>query len=391
MIHRLVSPSNSSSFFLFGARGTGKTTFITQQFLPKSANDSFLLYDLLDDETEERLRKRPSSLQADVMARLKDSSLGWVFIDEIQKIPRLLDVVHSLIEKTKVKFILSGSSSRKLKLHGANLLAGRAFEYRLFPLVESELKDQFDLQEVLSYGSLPSVRNFQDSKDKIKYLQSYVRNYVKFEIQLEHLVKNVDPYRDFLEVAAQTNSKILNYTKIARELGVDPKTVKQFYDIVEDTYLGFRLPAFHRSLRKSQLLSPKFYYYDIGVKRSLEGAIHSAPVPGTSYYGEVFEHFVILEFHRMNEYLETNFRLSYLSTKEGGEVDLVLSKGKKLILIEIKSSERVDEMEVNKLARFGKDLSPHLYYLSRDPNVQWVSDVQCLPWNLGISRILGLL
>jgi len=392
MIRRLISSSYNSSFFLFGARGTGKTTYILEQFLAQFPPEKILVFDLLDDETEERLRRRPNTLAAEIDSRLRTSPLEWVLIDEIQKVPRLLDVVHSLIEKKKkIKFILSGSSSRKLKIGGANLLAGRAFEYRLFPLLAVELKDKFDLDTALSFGALPSIQNFQIHLDRVKYLQSYVRNYVKQEVQLEHLVKNIEPYREFLEIAAQTNAKILNYTKLGRELGVDSKTVKQYYDIIEDTYLGFRLPTFHNSLRKSQLLSSKFYYFDIGVKRSLEGALNSAPVPGTSYYGDTFEHFVILEFYRMNCYLETDYRLSYFSTSEGSEIDLVLSRGKKLIFIEIKSSETIDEVEVRKVAKLGAGTTANLYYLSRNKYPQDIEGVRCLPWDMGLREIFAVL
>jgi predicted AAA+ superfamily ATPase len=388
MIHRIVNPSKNSSFFLFGARGTGKSTFITQQLLPR-IEDDFLYYDLLDDETEERLRRSPSLLKTDLTNAKKKPK--WIVVDEVQKIPRVLDVVHSMIEQSKIKFILSGSSARKLKMEGANLLAGRAFEYRLFPFSFVELGGDFVLDDCLNYGSLPAVLSFENKADKSKYLKSYVSSYVKLEIQMEQLLRRLDPFRDFLEVAAQMSGKQINYSKIAREVGVDTKTVISYFHILEDTYMGFILPAYHTSLRKSILLTPKFYFFDLGVKRALERALSSEVVPRTSYYGDQFEHVVINEIYRMNCYTEADYLLSYFSTKEGAEVDLVLTRGKKEVrFVEIKSTNTVDPDEVKKMATLVKGTSIQSLYLSQDPVPQEVYGVRCLPWQTGIREIFNL-
>ncbi len=388
MIHRLVNPSKNSSFFLFGARGTGKSTFLESQFLPK-LEGNFLYYDLLDDDTEERLARNPSLIETDLMTNGKKPK--WIIIDEVQKIPRLLDVVHSMIEKTKTKFVLSGSSARKLKTQGANLLGGRAFEYRLFPLTFTELGSQFELDSSLNLGMLPSIFKFSEKSDKIKYLKSYISNYLKLEIQMEQVVRKLDPFRLFLEVAAQMNGKPLNFTKIGNEVGVDTKTIMNYYHILEDTYLGFILPAYHTSLRKSILQIPKFYFFDTGVKRALERSLHSDAVPQTSYYEELFEHFIINEFNKLNTYLEKDYSLSYFMTKEGAEVDLVLSRGKKeVIFIEIKSAPSVDEKEVRKLAKLVSGTKISAFYLSQDPVSQKIEGIQCLPWAVGIKEILEI-
>lgn len=385
MIHRLLKPSDKSSFFIFGARGTGKSTFINQQFLSQIKGE-YLYYDLLDDNVEERLSKSPQLLESDLAGAKVPPT--WIIIDEIQKIPRLLDVVHLLIEKKKVKFILSGSSARKLKKEGANLLAARAFEYRLFPLTFLELADKFELQNALNFGSLPAVFNFDNRLDKIKYLKTYVSSYIKLEIQMEQVVRRLDPFRQFLEVAAQMNGKPINYSKIGKEVGADTKTVINYFQILEDTYIGFILPGYHTSLRKSILLTPKFYFFDVGVKRALERSLQSDPVPGTSYYGETFEHFVINEFYKMNAYLETDYLLSYFSTKEGAEVDLVLTRGKReVIFIEIKSSKSVDRSEVNKLIALTADSKIKAYYLSQDKISQKFQNVRCLHWADGLKEI----
>lgn len=385
MIKRLVTPSNKSSFFLFGARGTGKSTFISEQFLPQIEGE-YIYYDLLNDETEERLSRNPSLIASDLTAARKKPE--WIIIDEVQKIPRLLDVVHSLIEKQKIKFILSGSSARKLKIEGANLLAGRAFDYRLFPITFWELESEFDLGQVLSFGSLPTVFHFKEKPEKIKYLKSYVASYVKLEIQMEQVVRRLDPFKQFLEVAAQMNGKPVNYSKIGKEVGVDTKTVINYFQILEDTYFGFILPAFHTSLRKSILLTPKFYFFDIGVKRALERSLHSEPVPRTSYYGETFEHLVIIEIFRLNFYFETDYSLSYFSTKEGAEVDLVLSRGKReIIFIEIKSTTSIDEVEVKKLSTLVSKTQIQAFYFSLDPIPQEIHGVKCLYWRDGIKDL----
>lgn len=385
MIHRLLKPSNNSSFFVFGARGTGKSTWIKKQFLPNSAK-SFLYYDLLDDETEDRLSKNPNLLKAD-LAGLKNQP-EWVIIDEIQKVPKLLDVIHSLSENKKTKFILSGSSARKLKKVDANLLAGRAFEYRLFPLSYSELNKKFKLDEYLNFGGLPAVFEFDKVTDKIKYLKSYISTYVKVEIQMEQLLRKLDPFKQFLEVAAQMNGKPLNFSKISKEVGVDTKTVINYFQILEETYMGFILPGYHTSLRKSILMTPKFYFFDVGVKRGLEKALNSDVVPKTSYYGEVFEHFIINEFYKMNQYLEADFDLSYFSTKEGAEVDLVLTLGKiKAFFIEIKSSEFIDDVEVKKLAALVSGTKIKAYYLSQDKIAQVRHGIRCLHWSDGLKEI----
>ena len=329
--------------------------------------------------------KDPSLLEREVLAQ--NPLPKWVIIDEVQKIPRLLDIVHRMIEKYKIKFILSGSSARKLKIQGANLLAGRAFDYRLFPLTSVELGKAFHLSKALELGTLPAVWNFTEADDQKKFLKSYALNYVRMEVQQEQLVRKLEPFRIFLELAAQMNGKMINAAKIARQLNVDAKTVQTYFDILEDTYLGLRLPAFHQSLRKSQLQTPKFYFFDTGVKRALEGTLHSPLVPGTSAFGEAFEHWVILEAHRLNNYHETDYRLSYFSVKEGGEIDLILSRGKKKILVEIKSTSVVDMLEVGKLNGYAEEFKSQAYYLSLDPRIQQHKSVKCLPWSMGLEEI----
>jgi predicted AAA+ superfamily ATPase len=191
-------------------------------------------------------------------------------IDEVQKNPKLLDVVHLEIEKKKnIQFILSGSSARKLKRGSANLLAGRAFTFHLFPLTNFEIGSTFDLQHALEFGTLPKLLEYSVDLDCTRFLKAYVKTYLKEEIIAEQIVRKVEPFQDFLEVCAQMNGKIINFSKIATEVGVDEKTVKTYIDILADTLIGFYLPPFHRSIRKRQRIAPKFYLMDTGVKRAL--------------------------------------------------------------------------------------------------------------------------
>ncbi|MCB0362860.1 MAG: ATP-binding protein, partial [Bdellovibrionales bacterium] len=221
MVRRTQKLSKNNSLFLFGARGTGKTTLLRELY----SNTNPLWIDLLSDKDEDRFGRNPDELSQ----VLKTGQYNCVVIDEIQKAPKLLDIVHREIEKyKKIQFVLTGSSARKLKRGSANLLAGRAFTYHLFPLTYDELGDQFDLHSVLEFGSLPKLLDFSNSDEKNEFLRSYVKTYLREEIQVEQLIRKLNPFRDFLEIAAQCNGKIINYSKIARDVGVDDKTIQNY-------------------------------------------------------------------------------------------------------------------------------------------------------------------
>ena len=254
MFRRLLKTTRSHSFFLFGARGTGKTTYIKDSF----DLDASLYIDLLDPEIEDAYRRMPQRFENQVRA-LPDA-IKWVLIDEVQRAPRLLDIVHRLIESSEKRFVLTGSSSRKLKRGASNLLAGRAFVYHLHPLTVPELGEFFDLDQALRWGMLPGVYSLSEDEDRQAFLRAYALTYLKEEIASEQVVRRLDPFRYFLEVAAQSNGMIINYAKIAEDVGVDPKTVVAYFTILEDTLVGFLLPAYHRSVRKQQRVSPKFYF-----------------------------------------------------------------------------------------------------------------------------------
>lgn len=383
MVRRYPKLSNSNSFFLFGPRGAGKSTLIKERY--SSPNNLYI--DLLDEKTESRYWNDPDLLFHDV-ARIKNA---WVIIDEVQKIPKLLDLVHKSIETHKTKFILTGSSARKLKRGGANLLAGRAFLYYLYPLTYLELKKDFDLSFVLHWGSLPKIFQFDSFDERRDFLLSYTKTYLKEEIIAEQIIRNIDGFRSFLEVAAQMNGKTLNFLKIGRESGIDSKTVNSYFQILEDTLVGFWVPGYHRSIRKAQKIQPKFYFFDLGILRALEGTLESKPVPGTSMYGQYFESFVVNEIFRFNSYTQKDFRISHYQTSTGQEIDLILSKGLQDILIEIKSTKQIDRVEVEKFARISSGFKKATrYLLSQDEVITEIEGVKCMPWHKGIEEIFKI-
>lgn len=382
MFQRAVRLAKSNSFFLFGPRGSGKSTLVKSHF---GVDAHFI--DLLDHKSERRYFNDPDLLLSDVAARKEK----WIVIDEVQKIPKLLDIVHKSIETQKKKFALTGSSARKFKRGGANLLAGRAFLYHLYPLTADELRLAFKLDDILAWGSLPKIFQLSSALEKSEFLMSYVRTYLKEEILEEQVVRQIDGFRGFLDVAAQMNGKALNFSRIGRDCGVDSKTVQAFYQVLEDTLIGFWLPGFHRSVRKAQKMQPKFFFFDLGIQRALEGSLESPPVPGTSMYGQYFESFLINEIFRANEYSRKHFRLSHYQTSTDQEIDLILSKGMKHILVEIKSTSRIDRVEVEKMDRISQGFgAAEKFFLSQDPTESTIGKVRCLHWRDFISEIFGV-
>ncbi len=383
----MLNLNTSHSLLLFGARGTGKSSLIGELF---STCENVLWIDLLDDEHHDEFRRQPSKLSE----RLATGAYRVVVIDEVQKNPKLLDVVHLEIEKKKnIQFILSGSSARKLKRGSANLLAGRAFTFHLFPLTSFELGSTFDLQRALEFGTLPKLLEYSVDLDCTRFLKAYVKTYLKEEIIAEQIVRKVEPFQDFLEICAQMNGKIINFSKIAAEVGVDEKTVKTYFDILADTLIGFYLPPFHRSIRKRQRIAPKFYLLDTGVKRALGGGFGIPLTQKTFEYGNAFEHFVILEFIRLNSYTEMDYKLSYLRTKDDKEIDLILERpGGPDILIEIKSYSSVETSDAKDLSIFvdAWDRPAEAMILSQDNRLLNILGVTCLPWREALRQIFKL-
>ena len=383
MFDRQLTFSQKSSLFLFGARGTGKTHLLKQRF----QGDSSWYIDLLNPDTARRYLLNPSLLVNELAA--KSPAPEWVIIDEVQKVPALLDVVHQLIESQNQKFVLSGSSARKLRRNAANLLAGRAFVYHLFPFTAPELNHSFQINEALAWGTLPRIYTLEDSSDKAEFLKAYANTYIKEEILEEQLLRNLLPFQRFLPIAAQMDSKIINYASLARESGTTIPTIQNYFQILEDTLLGFMLPTFHESIRKRQLGNPKFYFFDNGVKRALAGDLTVELRPQTAQYGFAFEAWVINEIHRRQSYLRKEYRLSYLLTASDVEIDLIVERpGQPRAAIEIKSTAEITEHDVKNLRTLGKDIpNCELYCFSQDPIPKKFGNILCQPWQEGLTAI----
>ncbi len=386
MIKRSINLPKNNSFFLFGSRGTGKTSLLESFYSKKDT----IFIDLLDLKVFDELTLDPTRFLS-----LIDSSKNSekrVVVDEIQKLPKLLDVVHSQIQKKKRQFVLTGSSSRRLKQQGTNLLAGRAWVFSLYPFSSLELKKDFDLIKALERGGLPDAYLAEDDFSAKEFLTAYVGTYLQKEIQQEQWVRKLEPFRKFLAISAQMNGKIINKSKIASEVGVDDVTVANYFEILEDTLLGFFLPAYHRSVRKSQRLSSKFYYIDTGISRALNQTLSVPLLPQTSAFGNAFEHWVVLEIVKNISYKRLDWNLSYARTKDDVEIDLIITRpGGLPLMIEIKSSDRVTKNDAKSLLTLGEDINSDAekWILSRDPLEQNFAKVRALYWLDGMKELFA--
>ena len=290
----------------------------------------------------------------------------------------------------KIKFIITGSSARKLKRGQANLLAGRAIAYYLYPFSVFELKKKITLQQTLQFGTLPKLSHLDSQKEKILFLESYVQNYLKEEVLQEQLVRKIHPFKNFLDIAAQLNGQTINYSKFAREISSDHKTVQNYFSVLEDTLLGFHLPAYSPSIRKQYQTAPKFYLFDLGVKRALEQTLEIPLNPKTFAFGQAFEHFIFLECVKLNHYLRKKYKFYYCKTKSGLELDLLVKRaGKKDILIEIKSTDQIREDHIKSVSHFSSFWkTPHTTQVwSLDEDSQRINKVQCFHWKTALAKL----
>lgn len=401
MISRIVNISkilgNSSSALFLGARGLGKTK-LSEAWL--KTQSSSIKYNLLDPSEFKRLLANPSALKVEVEHRLQslgEGDLLSVLIDEVQKVPELLDVVHLLIEehKQRVRFLLTGSSARKLKSRSANLLASRALAIRIHPFTQYELGlNKLNLKDILQHGSIPAIYTAEQREIA---LRTYVDTYLKEEIQQEALVRKLDKFFSFIDVAAQLNGEVVNHSKIARQLSLADKTVSDFFQILVDTLLVIRLPGWARSAKKQIIKSPKYYFFDCGVLNAAARELNLHLEEGSSRFGRLFETFVIAEFYRLNDYFTQDYALSFYSTGSA-EVDLVLSRSRQEtpIAIEIKSNPNVFSQDLQGLSLFAAEYpGSRLYCISTNSKAYEVTlnsgeNVRVLPYYSGIAEILGL-
>lgn len=382
MFERLIEISQKQSVFLFGARGVGKTTLLKS--LPWLQNA--LMINLLEAKNENHLARNPDALSE--IVRAQPDTQPYVIIDEIQKLPKLLDVVHDLIETTHKIFILTGSSAKKLRHGGANLLAGRALLYNLYPLTYLEVGEQFNLAHAMQYGMLPQPFALINDLEKQLFLETYVNLYLKEEVWAEKYVRDLAPFRHFLEVAAQTNGKKINIANIAQDVGVSDYTVQDYFSILEDTLIGYYLHPFQHSFRKRLSKKPKFYFFDTGVVRALTRLIEIPLMESTSAFGDVFEHFIINQCIQLASYRHRNYRFTYLATKDDAEVDLVVERpGQKILFIEIKSATIVEGRHLSTLKKLAHDFGDcEAVCFSREQYIKHVDSVVVYPWAIGVKK-----
>ncbi len=387
VVSRILNLSTSlgknTSAFLFGARGAGKTRLCGEYLSQVEASGTMVLrYDLLQNDTYQRLLKRPELFRSEVEARIQRDRVSVVFVDEVQKVPAILDEVHSLYERfpRQVRFLLSGSSARKLRRVGSNLLAGRAITLRLHPLVQSELRQS--TAENMQIGSLPGIAI--DNEKPHASLRSYVATYLKEEIQQEALVRRVDAFAKFLEIAGQYHGKIINASTIAEYAGVSSQTVAEYITILEDTLIAWRLPGWHASRTKQLRTSPKLILFDNGVATALRGELGIESIESSSRYGKMFEARVIQECFRINDYETCDLKFSYWRTNNDIEVDLIVSRGagRPLAAIEIKSSTAPEEKHVSALKRFAQDYpSVPQFCVCQTPRCYKIGRVTVIPFD----------
>ena len=376
----LALPRGQSAF-LWGPRKTGKTTFLKQRF-PQSRR-----YDLLETDLLFSLAKEPRRLREELLLLGKDELNRPVIIDEVQKIPALLDEVHWLIENKGISFILCGSSARKLKRGAANLLGGRAWRYQLFPLTTREIPG-FDLLRALNTGLVPS---HYLSADPRRSLHAYVLDYLQEEIRAEGLARNVPAFSRFLDSLAFSNGELTNYSNISRDCGVDAKTVKEYYQILVDTMLGYIVEPFSkRAGREVITAASKFYCFDAGIPNALAGEGISQLKGDRA--GRLFENFILTELMAYRSYAALEFPIRFWRTKTGLEVDFILGES---VAVEIKLTERVDKTELRGLAAFVEEHPGYRAVLvSREPRARRVAikhgkTVDILPWKQFLDELWG--
>lgn len=318
--------------------------------------DSSLVYNLLETEIFRRFSANPELLKMELEAAQKERPITHVLLDEIQRIPALLDEVHSIMEKkTGVCFALSGSSARKLKRNQANMLGGRAWTLRLYPFTVNELGDSFNLDRALRFGTLPSVWLANNDLSRTEILRSYTETYIKEEIEAEAQLRNVGTFLRFLPMAASENGAQLNMLNISREISTSLNTIRTYYQILEDTLIGFYLFPFAKSMRKKVARHPKFYFFDCGVVRALLKKTSVPIVEQSEEYGRSFEHFMICEIHRINQYCRLDLDITFYRTEAGAEVDCILTLPTgEFWAIEIKSTKSPSPAHCSGLRSFKK-------------------------------------
>lgn len=354
------------SFFLLGPRATGKSYLVRQTLSAKAA-----IVALLRGELYLRLAASPQDLEAIIAAR--GAGKQTVVIDEIQRLPELLNEVHRLIEQRGHRFVLTGSSARKLRRGAANLLAGRAWTAELMPLTAGEIP-AFDLDRYLRFGGLPPVWLRDEPEEE---LHAHVANYLREEIKAEGIVRKLPQFSRFLTTAALSNGQMLNFAALASDTGVPASTVREHYAILDDTLLGFPLEPWARSRKRKAIATAKFYFFDLGVTHALAGTRHLDH--NSDLYGRSFEHFIGLELRAYLSYRRLRHELRYWRSTHGHEVDFVVGDA---MAVEAKATRRVSERDLRGLRALKEEqLIDRFVLVSQDPVAAVRNGIRCLPWS----------
>jgi len=374
----LRSVINRKSMFLFGPRQTGKTSYIKNQLL--SDMEVGLFWTLLDGRLRIRLESDIGLLRQEVEVRNLHDCL--IVIDEIQKCPKLLDEVHYLIEERNIRFLLTGSSARKLKNAGVNLLGGRATERHMHPFTFPEIgshKD-YNLHHIFEHGLLPSVYL---SEDPMEDLAAYTNTYLTEEIAAEGTARNIPAFSNFLMVAALTNTQIINYTNIANDCKMSSQTIKQWYDILETTLIGYKVEAYTRTQKRKAFASPKFYFFDIAVARYLKDI--PAVEENTSEFGEFFEQLVCMELRAWIDYKSPRSKLCYWRSLSMSEVDFCLDDN---LAIEVKASKNVTEKHLKGLKTLREEgIFKKYIVVCQEEHPRTIDGILILPWKYFFKQL----
>ncbi|OGL90205.1 ATPase [Candidatus Uhrbacteria bacterium RIFCSPLOWO2_12_FULL_46_10] len=377
MYTRILKPPHRKSFFLFGPRGTGKTTWLKTQF-PQA-----LYFDLLNAEVYNDLLARPHRLAQMIPETWQD----WVVLDKVQRVPELLHEVHRLIESRHLYFALTGSSARKLKRGEVNLLAGRALTSFMYPLTAEELGRDFKLSHALRFGHLPLT--FQEHDPK-RYLESYVTTYLREEVQQEGLTRNLGAFSRFLEVASFSQAQLLNISTVARECAVHRKVAESFFSILEDLLIAARVPVFTKKAKRRMVMHSKLFFFDAGIYRALRprGPLDTPE----DIDGAALETLIFQEVRAINHYYQFGYEIFFWRTANGQEVDLVLYGPRGIIGIEIKRSARITDEMFKGLNVFMKDYPmARAYFLTGGDRDGWEGNIRVLPVEKFLRQLHELL
>ncbi len=382
MYNRLLERplKGNQSFFLFGPRGTGKTSWAREK-IPQA-----LYIDLLETESFVDLLAHPERLEQMIPPGFKD----WIIIDEVQKIPQLLNEVHRLIEGKNYKFILTGSSARSLKKKGVNLLAGRALSFKMFPLTAVELQKDFNLKNSLQFGHLPFVYSRNNEQAIRDYLEAYTQTYLREEVMQEGLTRNVAAFSRFLEVASFSQGEVINMSEIARETSINRKVIEDYFQILEDLLLAQRIPVFTKRAKRKLISHSKFYFFDVGVFQAIR--------PRGPYdlkeesEGAGFETLAYQEIQAINSYFNYQYKIHFWRTADKVEVDLVLYGPKGIIGIEVKRTENLDAKDLRGLRLFGEDYpEAKRFFFYGGKKKEYIDNIQVIPLNEALLTLPELL